>query len=185
MTSDLTRTSAHATLEGSRRTVAGWVTTVAEYVGMPQKKSYDDAGFRRGRAMAFPRIPGENHLNPDMHQIIEQWTSGDPSRERSNTADTLQLPSPTHARPSRDNAILPELSDRTTTRSNPPAVIVTPEPGLSGRQNTHHTQIHDNEQRVGSGASQTNSVEAIMDLDEVEAFSEIEELVRRWTNVVI
>ena len=94
----------------------GWLTTVAEYVGTPQKKSYDDAGFRRGRAMRFPEIPGEGMRNPDLHQIVEQWTSRDPSREpsirsgtvgaareRSNTADTLQPPSPTYTRTSRDS----------------------------------------------------------------------------------
>ena len=113
---DLARTQTHATLEGTRRTVAGWLTTVAEYVGTPQKKSYDDAGFRRGRAMRFPEIPGEGMRNPDLHQIVEQWTSRDPSREpsirsgtvgaareRSNTADTLQPPSPTYTRTSRDS----------------------------------------------------------------------------------
>jgi hypothetical protein len=106
MMDDLARTQTHATLEGTRRTVAGWLTTVAEYVGTPQKKSY-------GRAMRFPEIPGEGMRNPDLHQIVEQWTSRDPSREpsirsatvgaareRSNTADTLQPPSPTYTRTS-------------------------------------------------------------------------------------
>lgn len=156
LTNDLARTPTHATLEGTRRTVAGWLTTVAEYVGTPQKKSYDDAGFRRGRAMGFPRIPGEENRNPDLHQITEQWTSRDPSRapsirsvtsgaratrERSNTADTLQLPSPTHTRPSRESLNLPtppEMIQITTSprEQSPPAIVITPDPGPPDRPGT-------------------------------------------------
>ncbi|KAM0719432.1 hypothetical protein Q7P37_005337 [Cladosporium fusiforme] len=154
LTNDLTRTQTHATLEGTRRTVAGWLTTVAEYVGTPQKKSYDDDGFRRGRAMGFPAIPGEENRNPDLPRFTAQWTSRDPSREpsvrsrtsgttrdRSNTADTLQLPSPTHNRPSRDSSNLPsppQMAQITTSarEQSPPAIIVTPDPGSSDHQET-------------------------------------------------
>lgn len=153
LTNDLTRTQTHATLEGTRRTVAGWLTTVAEYVGTPQQKSYDDAGFRRGRAMRFPQIPGEAMRNPVLNQIDEQWTSRDPSRapsvrsaasgceaatitrERSNTTDTLQLPSPTLTRPSRDSLNSPPRSSEmvqvaTGLRDQiTPAIVVTPDLG--------------------------------------------------------
>jgi hypothetical protein len=140
-------------LEGTRRTVAGWLTTVAEYVGTPQEKSYDDAGFRRGRAMAYPSLPGEENRNPGLNQITREWTSRDLSRdpsirraasthtvtrERSNTADTLQLPSPTHNRPSRDSLGLPspEMIQITTSarEQSPPAIVVTPDPGVSDLQ---------------------------------------------------
>lgn len=155
LTNDLTRTHTHATLEGTRRTVAGWLTTVAEYVGTPQKKSYDDAGFRRGRAMRFPQIPGEAMRNSNLNQIDEQWTSRDPSRapsvrsttgergpgttrERSNTTDTLQLPSPTYTRPSRDSLNLPPPPEMSQITTNPedritPAIVVTPDLGPSSR----------------------------------------------------
>jgi len=148
---DLARTQTHttvATLEGTRRTVAGWLTTVAEYVGTPQEKSYDDAGFRRGRAMAYPSLPGEENRNPGLSQLTREWTNRDLSREpsirratsthtvtreRSNTADTLQLPSPTHHRPSRDSLNLPEMVQITTSarEQSPPAIVVTPDPGAS------------------------------------------------------
>jgi hypothetical protein len=152
LTDDLARTQTHATLEGTRRNVAGWLNTVAEYVGTPQKKSYDDAGFRRGRAMGFPQIPGEGNRNPDLHQINVQWASRDPSREpsirsatsgaareRSNTTDTLQLPSPTHHRPSRESSNLPTRSEMTQITSSareqsPPAIVVTPDPDQSDHQ---------------------------------------------------
>jgi hypothetical protein len=153
-TGDLQRSQTHttvATLEGTRRTVAGWLTTVAEYVGTPQEKSYDDAGFRRGRAMAYPSLPGEENRNPGLNQITREWTSRDLSRdpsirraasthtvtrERSNTADTLQLPSPTHNRPSRDSLGLPTPSEMiqitaSAREQSPPAIVVTPDPGAS------------------------------------------------------
>jgi hypothetical protein len=151
-TGDLTRTPTHATnatLEGTRRTVAGWLTTVAEYVGTPQEKSYDDAGFRRGRAMLYPGVPGEENRNPDLSRTTREWTSRDLSREpsirrapstntatreRSNTADTLQIPSPTHGRPSRDSLSLPMPSEMVQITSgpreqSPPSIVVTPDPG--------------------------------------------------------
>lgn len=157
--SDLTRTHTHttvATLEGTRKTVAGWLTTVAEYVGTPQKKSYDDAGFRRGRAMGFPEIPGELNRNRNLHQITEQWTNsrepsrepsirratGSATRERSNTADTLQLPSPTYSRPSRDSLNLPSPPPQmvqitpSAREQSPPAIVITPDPGPPDRQGT-------------------------------------------------
>jgi hypothetical protein len=158
-TGDLTRTQTHATnatLEGTRRTVAGWLTTVAEYVGTPQEKSYDDAGFRRGRAMAYPGVPGEENRNPGLSQVTREWTTRDLSREpsirrapsthtatreRSNTADTLQIPSPTHTRPSRDSLSLPippEMIQITSgaREQSPPSIVVTPDPGAPGHQRT-------------------------------------------------
>jgi len=155
MTNELARAQTNTTLDGTRRAVAGWLTNVAEYVGTPQKKSYDDAGFRRGRAMRFPEIPGEEMRNPDLHQIAEQWTSRDPSREpslrrtsghtareRSNTADTLQLPSPTYQRTSsRDGLNLPSPPEMTqiTARAreqSPPAIVITPDPDSMRREGT-------------------------------------------------
>lgn len=56
-TGDLQRSQTHttvATLEGTRRSVANVLTKFANYVGTPQEKSYDDAGFRRGRARMYP-----------------------------------------------------------------------------------------------------------------------------------
>lgn len=156
-TGDLQRSQTHttvATLEGTRRTVAGWLTTVAEYVGTPQEKSYDDAGFRRGRAMAYPRLPGEENRNPGLNQITREWTSRDLSRdpsirratsthtvtrERSNTADTLQLPSPTHNRHPRESLSLPgspEMIQITTgaREQSPPAIVITSDLGASDHQ---------------------------------------------------
>lgn len=156
-TNDLTRAQTNATaqtittLDGTRRTVAGWLNTFAEYVGTPQQKSYDDAGFRRGRAMRFPQIPGEEMRNPVLSQIDEQWTSRDPSREpslrrsmareRSNTADTLQLPSPTHQRPSRDSLSLPSSPEMAQITPNareqsPPAIVITPDSDMNQREGT-------------------------------------------------
>jgi len=156
-TGDLQRSQTHttvATLEGTRRTVGSWLNKAAEYVGTPQEKSYDDGGFRRGRARMYPRLPGEENRNPGLNQITREWTSRDLSREpsvrrpasthtvtreRSNTADTLQLPSPTHNRPSRDSLNLPsspEMIQITTSarEQSPPAIVVTPDPDVSDHQ---------------------------------------------------
>jgi hypothetical protein len=142
---NLARTHTHVTLEGTRRTVAGWLNTVAEYVGTPQERSYNDAGFRggRSRAMEFPELPGEWNRNKDLPQLIEQWSpSRDPSRapsvrsatgratrERSDTADTLQVPSPTHLLPSRNDLDIPTQSQATSVtpearEQNPPIIII-------------------------------------------------------------
>jgi hypothetical protein len=81
-----------ATREGARRTVAGWLTSIAERVGTPTTKSYDDAGFRRGSAQEFPAIPGEEMRNPDLSQmrriVAEHWDSQDASREPSTHSAT-------------------------------------------------------------------------------------------------
>jgi hypothetical protein len=78
-----------ATLDGTRRTIAGWLTSTAERVRTPNPKSYEDAGFRRGRAQEFPAIPGEEMRNPDLSQmreiIAEHWDSRDPSPEPAHS----------------------------------------------------------------------------------------------------
>lgn len=82
-TETLASVQTYVTREGARRTVAGWLTTIADYVGGPRKKMYDDAGFRRGRAMAFPSIPGEESRNRDLgqlHEVVaERWLRRDVS----------------------------------------------------------------------------------------------------------
>lgn len=70
--------------EGARNTVAGWLTTAADYVGVRKKeKSYDDEGFRRGRAMEYPPIPGEGVRNRELERITEEWSSRTCSRDPS------------------------------------------------------------------------------------------------------
>ena len=156
-TGDLQRSQTHttvATLEGTRRSVANVLTKFANYVGTPQEKSYDDAGFRRGRARMYPSLPGEENRNPGLNQITREWTSRNLSREpsirratsthtitreRSNTADTLQLPSPTHTRPPRDSLSLPvppEMVQITTCvrEQSPPSIVVTSDPGSSDQR---------------------------------------------------
>jgi hypothetical protein len=81
--------TADTTREGTRQILAGWLTTIAEYVGTQKLKKYDDAGFSRGRAMEYPRFPDEESRNPDLSHITRLWTEQMPSRDPS--------PKPTHS----------------------------------------------------------------------------------------
>lgn len=64
--------------EGTRSTVAGWLTTMSDYVGGQRKgKIYDEKGFRPGRAQAYPKISGEEMRSPALDKLDEltrkQW----------------------------------------------------------------------------------------------------------------
>lgn len=69
--------------EGTRRTVPGWLTTVAKRMVWQKEKSYDDAGFRRGRAHMYPSIPAEQNRNRGLNMAVEEWTSRDLEGETS------------------------------------------------------------------------------------------------------
>ena len=71
-TDTLDTAQAQDTRGGARRTVAGWLTTIADY------------GFRRGRARGYPIVPGEENRNRDRGQLhSERWPRRDVSPEPS------------------------------------------------------------------------------------------------------
>lgn len=73
----------HDTYEGTRRTVPGWLTEVAKRMVWQKEKSYDDAGFRRGRARMYPSLPGEENRNRGLDMVLEERTSRDLEGETS------------------------------------------------------------------------------------------------------
>lgn len=76
-TDTLDTAQAQDTRGGARRTVAGWLTTIADYVGGPKKKQYDDTDYRGGRARGYPIVPGEENRNRDLGRLYsETWIPG-------------------------------------------------------------------------------------------------------------
>lgn len=58
---------------GSRRKVARALTAVGIYLGTAAPDRFDDSEFKRGKALDFPEIPGEEHRNRALPQIREQY----------------------------------------------------------------------------------------------------------------
>ncbi|KAH8592070.1 hypothetical protein B0O99DRAFT_518608 [Bisporella sp. PMI_857] len=58
---------------GSRTAVAHALKVVGDYIGTAAPDRFDDSEFRRGRAMNFPEIPGEEARNADLNKIKRQY----------------------------------------------------------------------------------------------------------------
>ena len=65
----------HNAHEGTRRTLSGWLTTMAKLTRRQKEKSYDDADFHRTRAQ-YPSIPDEEMRNGRLN-LTHEWTSRD------------------------------------------------------------------------------------------------------------
>jgi hypothetical protein len=66
------RTSSGADV-GNRRKVAHALTTLSSAFGTASSDRYDDSEFKRGPAVDFPEIPGEQNRNRDLSQIRERY----------------------------------------------------------------------------------------------------------------
>ncbi|KAH8178559.1 CoA-transferase family III [Sarocladium implicatum] len=84
LSGDLTRTTSEAvTLDaGRRRTVARAFVQASRAMGMAAREWTDDSEFRRGRAMDFPEIPGEQYRSRQLSQIRTQYNQ--PRDENGN-----------------------------------------------------------------------------------------------------
>lgn len=58
---------------GNRRKVANVLTAISNYVGTAAYERFDDSEFKRGKAVDFPEIPGEEHRNRELPRIREQY----------------------------------------------------------------------------------------------------------------
>lgn len=58
---------------GNRRKVTQALTSIGNYLGTAAPDRFDDSEFKRGRAVDFPEIPGEENRNPTLPQIREQY----------------------------------------------------------------------------------------------------------------
>lgn len=58
---------------GNRRKVARALTTLSNAFGTASSDRYDDSEFKRGPALDFPEIPGEQNRNRDLSQIRERY----------------------------------------------------------------------------------------------------------------
>lgn len=72
----------HNAHEGTRRTLPGWLSTMAKRMTRQKGKSYDDAESRRRRENRFPSIPGEEMRNGRLN-MLQEWTSRDLEAETS------------------------------------------------------------------------------------------------------
>ena len=66
----------HTVDMGNRRKVARMLTTIADYLGTAGHGQFDDSGFRRGRAIDFPEVPGEVQRNRNLSQIRAMYNPG-------------------------------------------------------------------------------------------------------------
>lgn len=97
LSGDLSRTTSEAvTLDaGKRRTVAQAFVRASKTLGMAAREWTDDSEFRRGRAMDFPEIPGEQYRSRQLSQIRTQYnqprdadgnvTPAGPARSRASS----------------------------------------------------------------------------------------------------
>jgi hypothetical protein len=89
---------------GGRRKVAKTLSTVGNaLLGTAPHDWYDDSEFKQGTASNFPEIPGEEHRNPTLNQIREQYN---PRRD----IDGHVTPAPSHSRaPSFNGSVVSGL----------------------------------------------------------------------------
>lgn len=58
---------------GNRRKVAKALTAVGSYLGTAAQDRFDVSDFKRGKALDYPELPGEEHRNPDLPQIRREY----------------------------------------------------------------------------------------------------------------
>jgi hypothetical protein len=58
---------------GNRRKVAKALIAIGNYLGTAAHDRFDDSEFKRGKALDFPEIPGEEHRNRALPRIREQY----------------------------------------------------------------------------------------------------------------
>lgn len=58
---------------GSRRKVAKTLVKIGNYLGTAAHDQFDNSEFTHGKAQDFPEIPGEEHRNPELSQIRQQY----------------------------------------------------------------------------------------------------------------
>ena len=87
---ELERYGTNETSERTTRTFSDWAIKAAKLLRRQKEKSYDDTAFRRGRAMRFPSVPGEEKRIHDVHlgdwidRDLEGATTGHPKRYQTN-----------------------------------------------------------------------------------------------------
>ncbi|RDL29812.1 uncharacterized protein BP5553_10677 [Venustampulla echinocandica] len=95
---------------GNRRRVANVLTTIGNHLGTAAHNQFDDSEFKRGKAVDFPEIPGEEHRNHALRQIRDQYN---PSRDADgNATPTLR------EHPSRPGSTRSVASGRSVERAN-------------------------------------------------------------------
>ena len=79
---------AKATDMGKRRKVTRTLLAIGNYLGTTDHDLYDSE-FKRGPALDFPEIPGEQHRNRELSQIREQWNVTPVPREQRSRAGSF------------------------------------------------------------------------------------------------
>ncbi|RYP76637.1 hypothetical protein DL769_003597 [Monosporascus sp. CRB-8-3] len=74
---------------GYRRKVARALLKINSYLETATLDRFDDSGFRRGEALGFPEVPGENYRNPALRRAKEQYKQ---NREAENRETENALP---------------------------------------------------------------------------------------------
>ncbi|RYP55259.1 hypothetical protein DL768_000014 [Monosporascus sp. mg162] len=67
---------------GYRRKVARALLKINSYLETATLDRFDDSGFRRGEALGFPEVPGENYRNPALRRAKEQYKQNREAEKR-------------------------------------------------------------------------------------------------------
>jgi hypothetical protein len=83
-----------ATDRGNRRKVAKALTAIGDYLGTAAQDRFDLSEFKRGKALDYPEVPGEERRNPELLLIREQYN---PSRDADGNVTPALRGSPSRA----------------------------------------------------------------------------------------
>ncbi|KAI0477261.1 hypothetical protein GGR56DRAFT_398945 [Xylariaceae sp. FL0804] len=96
---------------GNRHKFAKMLTSIGDYVGTAAADRFDDSEFRRGRAVDWPLIPGEEERNPELRRIQQLYN---PRRDIEGNA------TPRPSRPASFIGTPPEEAPTTPPRDGSP-----------------------------------------------------------------
>ncbi|KAI9678524.1 MAG: hypothetical protein M1822_007467 [Bathelium mastoideum] len=102
---------------GSRRKVRKALIAMGNFFGTAPRDWFDDSEFKRGKALDFPEIPGEEHRNRDLPQIREQY-----NQPRDSDGNVTPMHPEQRSRASSLHRGAPSVRDVGEGSSTPPIV---------------------------------------------------------------
>jgi hypothetical protein len=75
---------------GKRRRVTRTLIAIDKYFGTPAHDRHDDSEFKRGPALNYPVVPGEEHRSRKLTQIRKQWDVTHMVPEQRSRAGSFQ-----------------------------------------------------------------------------------------------
>jgi hypothetical protein len=113
VTRSTTRTSTWSSDVGNRRKVAKALNAIGNHLGSAAHDQFHGSEFKRGKALDFPEIPGEEHRNRALPQIREQYNQ---ARDDENEENRLKR---SHSRSSFTSVASYGVERTSTTPTSP------------------------------------------------------------------